>query len=80
MQATCGLHSKRVSNGRRVEALFRGGLFEPGTGRVLPRFANIAALAPALSPIGGALALVVLCGVAALALLRQRMDVGLRDR
>lgn len=49
-----------------------GARWEPGTGRVLPRLANIAAPAPALSPTGGALALVVLCGVAALALSRPR--------
>ena len=49
-----------------------GARWEPGTGRVLPRFANLAAPAPALSPAGVAVALTVLCGLAALAPSRQR--------
>lgn len=49
-----------------------GARWVPGTGQVLPRFAIPAAPAPALSPAGGALALIVLCGLAALALSRQR--------
>ena len=50
-----------------------GALWEPGTGRVLPRSPRFAAPAPALSPLGAALAVLVLAAFAVRALARTRV-------